>query len=223
MAKKPFKDEKIVRHFADLLKDSTYDKQNQALLTHFFYGDAQVDVIFRFRGRHTSRVSFMMNDVYEAYGKARFEDIDKFAAAVVGTYALEIEHHDEFLWIHSDCKENSFENSWSDGLSTAEVLCEILNKVLGLNLENPFDEQLIRGIHIDYLKKKKWIFFAAFAGSFAVALIFLIVFIANGGSAHGVGGLLGLFLFISGLLGGIVFLFPYLHYRGAWKRAIQRA
>lgn len=221
MAKKAFKDFVIVANYAKLVKDYTYDKQSNSILTAFPFGESLAEVIFRFgKDKRTRSAEIKIDEIYAVYGSKKYGTVQEFAHAITDGYSLSITGDDELTFIKSEVKDNNFEHTASNGLSTVEAIFERIKEVLGLKMENPLNEELIRDIHRDYLKKQKLLSLAIGAGGLGLFVLLLIIFIVKG-EATGVLGLLGILLMIAGLLGGIFFMLRFRVYKKALERSIR--
>lgn len=222
MAKKAFKDFVIVANYAKLIKDYNYDKKANAILTCFAFGDAIADVIFHFgKDKRTKAVEIKIDDIYDHYGAKFYVNVKEFAKAICEDYVLTVTGDDELTFIKSEIKDNSFDHTASNGLSTVEAIFERIKQILALKIENPLNEEVIREIHRDYLKKQKLISLAIAIGGFAVFLLMIILFIANNGEATGFLGFLGFLATFVGLAAGIVYIFKFLRYKKELERSIR--
>ena len=218
MAKKAFKDFVIVRNYAKLVDDYTYDKESNTIMTCFPFGDTIAEVIFRFgKDKRTKAAEIKIDEIYEMYGQKFFITVKEFAKAICENYALGITGDDELTFIKSEVKDNSFEHTASNGLSTVEAIFERIKEVLNLKMENPLNEELIRNIHRDYLKKEKWLSLGIGVVSAAVGIIIMIVILANG--AGGLLGLLAILIMLAGLGAGIFYLLRFLRFKKNLERS----
>lgn len=222
MAKKAFKDFVIVANYAKLIKDYNYDKKENVILTCFAFGDTIADVMFRFgKDKRTKEVEIKINDIYELYGKRFYITVEEFAKAICEDYVLSITGDEERTFIKSEIKDNSFDHTASNGLSTVEAIFERIKELLSLKIENPLNEEVIREIHRDYLKKQKWISLGISVGGFAAFLLMIILFIANNGEAHGFLGFLGALVLIVGLVAGVIYILKFLRFKKELERSIR--
>lgn len=211
MAKKDFKDFVIVKNYAKIVKTYSYDKEHKAILTSFAFGDAPADTIFRFENKRTKVVEVNIDDIYKMYASNKYDSPQSFAEAVVQGYSLSITGDEEFTFIRSEVNDNRFDNTISNGLSTIEALFEIMKKVLGINVDNPLNEEMIETIYRDYLNKQKNLSIAIAGGAGGLGILIAIIIIVNG--AGGLGGLLAAFSGVVGILAGIYFILRYVRFK----------
>ena len=226
MAKKAFRDFAIVKNYAKLVKtyscDKDKDTKERTIYTQFLFGDALVTASFEFgRDKRTKRVDVVIDDIFDKYGRKRYSSATEFARAICSGLKLTYDDSHDITTVASLTKHNSFDNTISNGLSTMEALFERIKEVLGLTVENPINEDLIKQIYIDYLLKRRNFSFVVSMVGFAAFLAIVIYIIIN----QGMGGLLGLFLFFVmgiGFLAGVGYILAFVYYKKKHERWLKK-
>ena len=220
MAKKDFKDFPIVKHYAQAIKEFTYDKESRAVLTAFPFGDTIADCIFRFgKDKRTQTVELRINDIYDMYGKRYFITVEEFAKEICDGYALTMTGDMQDTFIRTEVKDNHFEHTASNGLASVEALFSRIIEVCELKIRNPLNEELIRNIHREYLKKQKIISLLIGIASAAIGIVLLVIFLVKG--AGGLLGLLGALFLVLGLIGGAFFLLRYRYFKKELEKSLK--
>ena len=203
MAKKEFKDYKIIKYLAKLAHTSKKDIKKDSITSSYVFGDAVYDYCVNFKNGRSTQVTYDLEPCWEAYGKDKYPKYIDFLNDLVKKHPyFEITFGGDDPFICIDVTEMKMQKTYSQALSSMAVLHLDLSEMLG-DQDDQFDEEDIKGLYRDYLKhncKLCSIFMITGILSFVLSIVILI---ATNGSCDGFLALLVVLMFVYGVGGGL--------------------